>query len=91
MHGYILCFSIASRQSYDMIQQINDALLSTLGNAPDVPRILVGTNGDKAEMRQLSFEVRGWVWHQGDVVVLRCLMLATGRGTARGHLADSVH
>ena len=48
-------FSISSRQSFDMIDQVNDALLNTLGDAPDVPRVLVGSMKDlAASNRQVS-------------------------------------
>ena len=36
VHGYALVFSIASRQSFEMIDQINGALLNSLGDLPDV-------------------------------------------------------
>lgn len=52
--GYILVFSIASRQSFDTIKQVNDLLLNTLGDAPDVPRVLVGSMKDLQESRQVS-------------------------------------
>mmetsp|Transcript_6691 Transcript_6691/g.12359 ORF Transcript_6691/g.12359 Transcript_6691/m.12359 type:complete len:193 (+) Transcript_6691:77-655(+) len=54
VHGYALVFSIASRQSFEMIEQINDALLNSLGDLPDVPRILVGSMKDMNESRQVS-------------------------------------
>lgn len=54
VHGYVLVFSITSRQSFDMINQVNDALLNTLGDAPDVPRVLVGSMKDlSGEQRQV--------------------------------------
>jgi Ras family protein len=54
VHGYALVFSIASRQSFDMIDQVNDALLNTLGDAPDVPRVLVGSMKDLSDSRQVT-------------------------------------
>jgi Ras family protein len=54
VNGYALVFSIASRQSFDMIDQVNDALLNTLGDAPDVPRVLVGSMKDLSDSRQVS-------------------------------------
>ena len=54
-HGYVLVFSIASRNSFDRITQVNDFLLNTLGDAPDVPRVLVGSMRDlEATQRQVS-------------------------------------
>jgi Ras family protein len=41
-----------------MIQQVNDALLNALGDAPDVPRVLVGSMKDLAHQRQVSMQVR---------------------------------
>jgi len=58
VHGYILVFSIASRQSFEMIRQVNDLLLNALGDAPDVPRVLVGSMKDLADQRQVSHLVR---------------------------------
>jgi len=54
VHGYALVFSIVSRQSFDRIVDVNDALLNALGDAPDVPRILVGSMRDLAEQRQVT-------------------------------------
>jgi GTPase SAR1 family protein len=39
-----------------MIRLINDSLLNTLGDAPDVPRVLVGSMKDLAHQRQVSRE-----------------------------------
>ena len=50
MHGYVLEFSLTSRQSFDRIKQINESLLSALGNVTDVPRVLVGCMKDLAVM-----------------------------------------
>lgn len=52
VHGYILVFSLVSRQSFELVRHINAVLLHTLGNVPDVPRVLVGTLQD-AESRQV--------------------------------------
>lgn len=54
VHGYILVFSIASRQSFETVHQVNDALLNTLGDAPDVPRVLVGIMKDLQDSRQVT-------------------------------------
>ena len=50
MHGYVLVFSIISRQSFDRIKQINESLLSALGDVTDVPRVLVGCMKDLVAM-----------------------------------------
>jgi len=54
VHGYALVFSVASRQSFEMIDQVNGALLNWLGDLPDVPRVLVGSKMDLMESRQVS-------------------------------------
>lgn len=54
VHGYALVFSVASRQSFEMIDQVNGGLLNSLGDLPDVPRVLVGTKKDMKESRQVS-------------------------------------
>mmetsp|Transcript_8769 Transcript_8769/g.11642 ORF Transcript_8769/g.11642 Transcript_8769/m.11642 type:complete len:222 (+) Transcript_8769:316-981(+) len=48
VHGYALVFSIVSRPSFVQITKVNELLLNTLGDAPDVPRVLVGSMGDLA-------------------------------------------
>jgi Ras family protein len=57
VHGYAMVFSIASRQSFDRIKQVNSTLLHTLGDAPDVPRVLVGSMQDLNEQRQVTHKV----------------------------------
>ncbi|KAL3799198.1 hypothetical protein ACHAWO_002918 [Cyclotella atomus] len=54
VHGYALVFSITSRSSFENIIKINDALLNALGDALDVPRILVGSMKDLGEEREVS-------------------------------------
>ncbi len=56
VHGYAMLFSICSRQSFERIKQVNDSLLNTLGDAPDVPRVLVGSMHDLDEQRQVSHD-----------------------------------
>jgi GTPase SAR1 family protein len=60
VHGYILVFSLVSRHSFERIGQVNDSLLTTLGDAPDVPRVLVGSMKDLEEQRQVSHQVSGF-------------------------------
>lgn len=36
---------------------MNDSLLNTLGDAPDVPRVLVGSMKDLSDQRQVSHQV----------------------------------
>mmetsp|Transcript_20504 Transcript_20504/g.30823 ORF Transcript_20504/g.30823 Transcript_20504/m.30823 type:complete len:192 (-) Transcript_20504:282-857(-) len=55
VNGYALVFSIASKHSFERIVDLNDTLLNTLGDAPDVPRVLVGSMKDlQGEQRQVT-------------------------------------
>ena len=83
VHGYVLVFSIASRQSFEMIDQVNDALLNTLGDAPDVPRVLVGSmkdldttnegNGGDSSSRQVSYDdAKSLAESWGNVPYIEC-------------------
>ena len=78
VHGYILVFSLTSRQSFDMIDTVNDALLNTLGDAPDVPRVLVGSMKDLANQpgsgqRQVSTaEAQALAERWGNVPYIEC-------------------
>mmetsp|Transcript_312 Transcript_312/g.880 ORF Transcript_312/g.880 Transcript_312/m.880 type:complete len:199 (-) Transcript_312:499-1095(-) len=56
VHGYALVFSIASKPSFVQISQLNELLINTLGDAPDLPRVLVGSMSDLSEQqRQVSY------------------------------------
>mmetsp|Transcript_26194 Transcript_26194/g.32290 ORF Transcript_26194/g.32290 Transcript_26194/m.32290 type:complete len:190 (-) Transcript_26194:95-664(-) len=52
--GYVLVYSITSRNSFERINQINESLLSALGDAIDIPRVLVGSMLDLSDSRQVS-------------------------------------
>ena len=55
--GYLMVFSISSRNSFDRIKQINNSLINVLGDAIEIPRVLVGTMLDFADQRQVSYRV----------------------------------
>ncbi|KAI4135404.1 MAG: hypothetical protein LQ347_000697 [Umbilicaria vellea] len=56
IHGYMLVYSVASTQSFDMIRIIRDKILNHLG-ADWVPLVIVGNKSDlKAEQRQVAME-----------------------------------
>jgi len=57
VHGYALVFSITSRETFERIEPINEALVNALGDAQDVPRVLVGSMKDLAHQRQVSMQV----------------------------------
>jgi Ras family protein len=72
VNGYVLVFSICSRQSFEGLTHINDSLLNTLGDATDCPRVIVGSMRDLTEQREVSHQVslsiyvclvwRSWPW-----------------------------
>ncbi len=47
-------FSVISRQSFERIVQVNESLLNALGDAVDVPRVLVASMKDLVDQRQVS-------------------------------------
>ncbi|KAL1999496.1 hypothetical protein VTN02DRAFT_4438 [Thermoascus thermophilus] len=56
IHGYMIVYSVASRQSYDMVRVIREKILNHLG-ADWVPLVIVGNKSDlKPEQRQVSLE-----------------------------------
>ncbi|GIJ85440.1 hypothetical protein Asppvi_004297 [Aspergillus pseudoviridinutans] len=56
IHGYIIVYSVASRQSFDMVRVIRDKILNHLG-ADHVPLVVVGNKSDlKSEQRQVSLD-----------------------------------
>ncbi|MCJ1260218.1 GTP-binding protein [Lobaria immixta] len=56
IHGYMLVYSVASKQSFDMIRILRDKILNHLG-ADWVPLIIVGNKSDlKNEQRQVVAE-----------------------------------
>ncbi|KZF22378.1 rheb small monomeric GTPase-like protein RhbA [Xylona heveae TC161] len=56
VHGYMLVYSVASKQSFDMIRVIRDKILNHLG-AEWVPIVMVGNKSDlRPEQRQVTLE-----------------------------------
>ncbi|KAL1975320.1 hypothetical protein VTN31DRAFT_3712 [Thermomyces dupontii] len=56
IHGYMIVYSVASRQSFEMVSVIRDKILNHLG-AEWVPIAIVGNKSDlKPEQRQVSLE-----------------------------------
>lgn len=72
VQGYLLVFSIVSRQSFEMASRINELLLNTLGDVPDVPRVLVGTMKDLNESRQVRFQDAQNLADSWDVPYIEC-------------------
>ncbi|KAJ5231974.1 hypothetical protein N7468_004930 [Penicillium chermesinum] len=56
IHGYIIVYSVTSRQSFEMVKVIRDKILNHLG-ADEVPLVVVGNKSDlKPEQRQVSLD-----------------------------------
>jgi len=56
IHGYILVYSVASMQSFEMVQVIREKILNHLGTEW-VPIVIVGNKSDlRPEQRQVSAE-----------------------------------
>jgi len=57
IHGYVIVYSVASRQSFDMVRIIRDKLLNHLG-ADSVPIMIVGNKNDvdTKKQRKISAE-----------------------------------
>jgi len=56
IHGYMLVYSVASKQSFEMVRIIRDKILNHLG-AEWVPLVIVGNKSDlRPEQRQVSVE-----------------------------------
>ena len=55
--GYLMVFSISSRNSFERINQINENLRNSFGEVVHIPRVLVGTMRDFPDQRQVGFRV----------------------------------
>ncbi|ODV97336.1 hypothetical protein PACTADRAFT_15811 [Pachysolen tannophilus NRRL Y-2460] len=53
IHGYILVYSIASKNSFDMLQVIRDKIIDSTGNE-HLPMIVVGNKNDLEAQRQVT-------------------------------------
>lgn len=53
IHGYIMVFSITSRQSFEMLRIIRDKILDNTGS-DNIPIVLVGNKSDLNLQRQVS-------------------------------------
>ncbi|KAK3169461.1 GTP-binding protein [Lepraria neglecta] len=56
IHGYMLVYSVASKQSFDMVRILRDKILNHLG-ADWVPLVIVGNKSDlRADQRHVPIE-----------------------------------
>lgn len=53
IHGYILVYSVTSRQSFELIEFIRDKILNSIGN-DELPMVLVGNKSDLNYQRQVD-------------------------------------
>ena len=53
VHGYLLVYSVTSRQSFELIEVIRDKILNSIGT-DDIPVVLVGNKSDLNFQRQVS-------------------------------------
>jgi len=53
IHGYLLVYSVTSRQSFDMVGVIRDQILNALGT-DQVPMVLIGNKSDLNLQRQVE-------------------------------------
>lgn len=53
IHGYLLVYSVTSRQSFELIEFIRDKILNSIGN-DDLPMVLVGNKCDLSYQRQVD-------------------------------------
>ncbi|KAI5952569.1 RHB1 [Candida jiufengensis] len=55
IHGYLLVYSVTSRQSFELIEFIRDKILNSIGNE-NIPLILIGNKNDLNYQRQVQFD-----------------------------------
>lgn len=55
IHGYLLVYSVTSKQSFDLVEVIRDKILNSMGN-DNVPMVLIGNKSDLNYQRQVDSE-----------------------------------
>lgn len=55
IHGYLLVFSVTSRQSFELIKVIRDKILNSIGT-DQIPIVLIGNKSDLNYQRQVETE-----------------------------------
>jgi len=69
IHGYVLVYSVSSRNSFDMIQIIYDKIIDFCGVA-NIPCVIVGSKIDLKDSRQVnSEEAQGLARNNGTAYV----------------------
>ncbi|CAL1188219.1 unnamed protein product [Candida parapsilosis] len=53
IHGYLLVYSVTSRQSFELVEFIRDKILNSIGNE-NIPMILIGNKRDLTYQRQVE-------------------------------------
>lgn len=54
IHGYVLIYSVTSRQSFEVVEIIRDKILNSIGS-DTVPMILIGNKSDLDYQRQVDY------------------------------------
>jgi Ras family protein len=54
IHGYLLCYSIENRQSFELLKFINSKLVTLVGR--DVPKVLIANKCDLLNRREITVE-----------------------------------
>ena len=54
IHGYILCYSIENRQSFELLKILHSKLINLVGR--DIPMVLVANKSDLVNRREISYE-----------------------------------
>ncbi|CAH6719881.1 rheb-like protein Rhb1p [[Candida] jaroonii] len=54
IHGYVLVYSVTSRQSFEVVEIIRDKILNSVGSE-NIPMILIGNKSDLNYQRQVEY------------------------------------
>lgn len=53
IHGYLIIYSVTSRQSFELVEVIRDKILNSIGN-DNIPMVLIGNKCDLNYQRQVE-------------------------------------
>jgi Ras family protein len=54
IHGYVFCYSIENRQSFELLKILHSKLINLVGR--DIPKVLVANKSDLGNRREISVE-----------------------------------
>lgn len=55
IHGYLVVYSVTSKQSFELVEVIRDKILNSMGN-DNVPMVLIGNKCDLNYQRQVEYK-----------------------------------